>query len=602
MKYSAKSITLEAANVTFDRGLSPPCKDLMARGSDFFTALSSLITTLTNNTVETSTGYLSLQCKLALTLIALKNILFNHLVQSQVLSSKDSVSALTKANTIDNLLQLSAPSAPLTKEQLCILEEFLRAAPAYSPQKLSEVVAPLLNEDQHASGSFYTPSELCDDIIRESFSVLTSRSENTTFHILEPACGAGSFLLSLMSIMPASVVASITAIDKNPLALAIAELLLTASAYICKVALPHIHFRHDDFILPQSTNTSAETYDLIVGNPPFGLSRGGGFSQADLIAIKEKYRDCLKGKPNKYLLFLERGLQLLKPKGVLSFITPNAWLGIDGGRKFREKIITEQRILSLTKLPTSTWKKLGVETIVVTLSGEKLPKDYFQVKELSASDATPIDYAIVSGRTIPLCFDKNKESALREIIDNGIQLKFLSDDFFLAVGLQAYKTGGGVPPQNAETLRLKPFHHNTAKGLDWKPYLEGKNVTREGITTPSSFIYFGNHLAECPPLPRFQRPRILIREVLGKPPNLLIATPTKECLVYNRSILEIAPLGDDAWNVAQWLSSLLNSEYGSLQIELLGKKSQRALFPKIVLSDLKDFYIPKNWRELVNKI
>jgi SAM-dependent methyltransferase len=602
MEYSTKSIALEIANAAFERGNSPPCTDLMARGSDFFTALSSLIATLTNTTLETTTGHSSLQCKHTLTLIALKNILFNHLVQSQEPPLKDRVSVLAKANTIDNLLHLSATAVTIPTKILLILEDFLCTVPAYTPQNLCESVAVLLNEDQHSSGSFYTPNELCDAIVKESFTALTLRSNNTTFHILEPACGAGSFLLSLLHIIPANNIASITAVDKNPLALAVAELLLRAAAYINKRNLPEIRFVHDDFILPLSADDEEKTYDLIVGNPPFGLSRGGGFNQTDLVTIKNKYKDCLNGKPNKYLLFLERGMQLLKPKGVLSFITPNAWLGIDGGKKFREKIISGQRIISLTKLPASTWKKIGVETIVVTLSGERMQNDFFEVTELSTSLRTAIDYTLVAHRTIPLHFDKEKEATLSKIIDNGIQLKDLSNDFYLAVGLQAYKTDGGIPAQSAETLRLKPFHSNTAKGSDWIPYLEGKNVAREGVTTPSSFIHYGDHLAECPPLLRFKRPRILIREVLGKPPNLLIATPTQECFVYNRSILEITPLGEDAWEVAAWLSSLLNSAYGSLQIELLGKKSQRALFPKIVLSDLKDFYIPKNWRELAKKI
>jgi hypothetical protein len=80
-------------------------------------------------------------------------------------------------------------------------------------------------------------------------------------------------------------------------------------------------------------------FDLVIGNPPYiQLQNDGG-------KLAKQYQGCeyktFARTGDIYSLFYEKGWQLLKPKGVLSFITSNKWMRAGYGESTR-KFFAEQ--------------------------------------------------------------------------------------------------------------------------------------------------------------------------------------------------------------------------------------------------------------------
>lgn len=80
-------------------------------------------------------------------------------------------------------------------------------------------------------------------------------------------------------------------------------------------------------------NLPREGFDIIIGNPPYIQlqSEGGMYGR--------KYGDhgfaTFDAGADMYCLFTERGLQLLRPDGVLTYVMPNKWMIVKYGAKLR---------------------------------------------------------------------------------------------------------------------------------------------------------------------------------------------------------------------------------------------------------------------------
>ncbi|MHA1284865.1 MAG: Eco57I restriction-modification methylase domain-containing protein [Promethearchaeota archaeon] len=73
-------------------------------------------------------------------------------------------------------------------------------------------------------------------------------------------------------------------------------------------------------------------FDIIIGNPPY-IRREK--IEDEIKPILEKKYKIFHGNADLYCYFFERAISLLKPEGVLGFITSNKWMKTDYGRKLR---------------------------------------------------------------------------------------------------------------------------------------------------------------------------------------------------------------------------------------------------------------------------
>ncbi|MFW5807875.1 MAG: TaqI-like C-terminal specificity domain-containing protein, partial [Spirochaetota bacterium] len=178
--------------------------------------------------------------------------------------------------------------------------------------------------------------------------------------IMDPACGSGQFLTSVfkrlrslytnigISIEEAGrriVLHNLIGYDSDPTAVYIARHNLSMLSGLPVSEITSI--RHNDFIYKDSLSLEQDTlsedqYDLIIGNPPWGST---------LTPEEKKYYRAAyysaKSGINTFTLFIERSLELLKEKGRLSFLVPEALLNIRAHRNCREMLITHTQIQNI---------------------------------------------------------------------------------------------------------------------------------------------------------------------------------------------------------------------------------------------------------------
>jgi len=107
-------------------------------------------------------------------------------------------------------------------------------------------------------------------------------------------------------------------------------------------------------------------FDIVIGNPPYVQMQkdGGHFAK---MYVKENY-ETFERTGDIYSLFYERGFQVLKEKGFLTFITSNQWMRANYGKSLR-KFFLKQNPLFLINLGPGVFQSAIVDTNI--LVGQK---------------------------------------------------------------------------------------------------------------------------------------------------------------------------------------------------------------------------------------
>jgi adenine-specific DNA-methyltransferase len=141
--------------------------------------------------------------------------------------------------------------------------------------------------------------------------------------VLEPSCGSGEFITSLKANFPNTV--SITGIELND----------TIYQSILHLAESNVKIIKQDYL---NYSPSAK-FDLIIGNPPFYVMKKA--------SVDEVYYPYFDGRPNIFILFIIKSLELLNDNGILSFVLPKNFLNCLYYDKTRKYICDNFQILHI---------------------------------------------------------------------------------------------------------------------------------------------------------------------------------------------------------------------------------------------------------------
>ncbi len=138
--------------------------------------------------------------------------------------------------------------------------------------------------------------------------------------VLEPACGEGPFLRAFREAHGTGY--RFLGVEVDPLALDLP---------------PWAEGVRGDFLLWEP----GEGFDLILGNPPYGaLGAGARLSPERRQAYRERFATW-RGRYNLYGAFLEKGVRLLKPGGVLVYVVPAGWMVLEEFGRLRTFLARE---------------------------------------------------------------------------------------------------------------------------------------------------------------------------------------------------------------------------------------------------------------------
>jgi adenine-specific DNA-methyltransferase len=109
-------------------------------------------------------------------------------------------------------------------------------------------------------------------------------------------------------------------------------------------------------------------FDIVIGNPPY-------IQLQKAYDAKRKYADLYIGegyttfdrRGDIYCLFYERGMELLRPNGVLAYITSNKWMRAGYGEKLRDYFAKHTNPLLLIDLGPGVFESATVDTNILLL-------------------------------------------------------------------------------------------------------------------------------------------------------------------------------------------------------------------------------------------
>ncbi len=347
-------------------------------------------------------------------------------------------------------------------------------------------------------------------------------------------------------------------------------------------------------------------FDAVIGNPPYG------FHQIHDDNEKVYFKNHLvasQGSYEHYFLFYEASLKLLKNGGIHGFIVPVTWLTIPSALSLRKFILEKFSIDEIVWLPEFVFKDAKVNTLISTISRKypknvqikiydslgfrKMPNEEFSIKQNHFVDAS---YFIG-------IFERGLDSdILKKIADVSVPLNTLA---IPCSGYNPYEIGKGERPegglQNKETVETKPYHSTNKEGNLWKPEIIGRDLSRYYVyVTGKRWIKYGPWLAAPRDPDNFVGKRILVQEITGGKDRRIIAAYYEGELYHSRDVI---PIKCDKSPVSPlYILGILNSTLITWYHHKRSPKSQKALFPKVLVSDIAKLPIyPIDFTDPTNK-
>ncbi len=200
-----------------------------------------------------------------------------------------------------------------------------------------------------AGGVFYTP----DAIVRAMLDRVSLDGR-----ILDPACGAGAFVCAIVDRLGPSVLERLYASDVDAQALEACTLALGAmlgEEHLDAVARWRSrHALRLDFLKEE---WPYEPPDLVVGNPPYGLS--------DDPALEGRF-PSLAGERDLFACFLLRALEVVEAHGRTALLVPDTWLSKTNSKGLRGALCGRglERIVDFGK-PFAAARDTRVHAVVV---------------------------------------------------------------------------------------------------------------------------------------------------------------------------------------------------------------------------------------------
>ena len=269
----------------------------------------------------------------------------------------------------------------------------LAARPTLPGMPAPEIAVKAKRERRKERGIYYTPKWVVHYIVRHTVGRFLEEHANdpeaiANLTILDPASGSGSFLIRAYETLLEHHARqmggdvghldrkmrewvlrhNIFGVDLDPQALEIARLSLLIRMVREEEELPpladNIQLGNslisggEDELRPYFGDTWPDKrpfdwqrefpdimarggFDIVIGNPPY--VRIQTLDRDEVRFYNDKY-DAATGNYDIYCLFVDRGLQLLKPGGRLGFIIPNKFLHADYGKGLRHLLSQEQAV------------------------------------------------------------------------------------------------------------------------------------------------------------------------------------------------------------------------------------------------------------------
>ena len=345
-----------------------------------------------------------------------------------------------------------------------------------------------------------------------------------------------------------------------------------------------------------------EGFDIVIGNPPYGVSIKGDYRKSVVSA--------LGNVPDYeiYYYFIECAKKLLCECGILSYIIPNTWLFNIYATKYRQQIFSYWNVIEILDCTSFSIFESAVilNTIIIWQKYQKKDSlslvgyrntvnvDNFASLVRKEREFISVTDLLLLNQNWGIAFSRpqNVLRLIAKIEKNNTPLYKLFPE--ISQGLIAYDKYRG---QSAEIIANRAFHtFEYREGL--KKWLWGEDVKRFKISwNGKEYIDYCGGIAN-PRQPKFfMNKRLLIREITN--PSIYAAITSEE-LYHDPAILVIL----DSQNnyPLEVVLAILNSKLATFYHFNHSPKATKGAFPKILVLDLKLFPLPRIDQKSVEQI
>ena len=237
-----------------------------------------------------------------------------------------------------------------------------------------------------AAGVFYTPDPVVDYVVDGALPPLLPAGGpggGDPLRIVDPACGGGAFLVAAFKRLVrwyqrAAGARPLTAADRariarthlhgadvDPQALAVTRLSLMLEVFegedVAALDLSD-NLRLGDALLDDSLLPSG-TFHAVLGNPPWVHSKRLAPDE------RRRHRQRFASAGRQYDLFgcfVERGVELLRPDGVLAFVVPSRLLMNPAYEAVRRMLLVRTALTDLTDLGDDVFPGVAMPSLALT--------------------------------------------------------------------------------------------------------------------------------------------------------------------------------------------------------------------------------------------
>jgi len=236
-------------------------------------------------------------------------------------------------------------------------------------------------------------------------------------------------------------------------------------------------------------------FDVIIGNPPYIQLQKMG-KDADI--LQDAGFKTFKRTGDIYTLFYEKGIDILKDKGTLTYITSNTWMRTNFGEGLREFFVTKSNpeiLLNFedTKIfPTATVEvnimvtkkeKWNKNLQAVAIKGDYVPgnsiNDYLNAKKIVLSDLDKEAWVIVDSQDFEIKNQINSKGTLLKEWD--IEINY------------GFKTGFNEPFFIDEEKRIELIKIDESSKEIIKPLLRGREIKKYAYNFQNKYVIFSHN-------------------------------------------------------------------------------------------------------------
>ena len=254
-------------------------------------------------------------------------------------------------------------------------------------------------KSQVVSDARFTPPPLARAMVEQAVAMSNLfEQDHDNIVILDPACGSGVFLqqiLQELSRIGHRGRVKLVGCDTSAVSCAIAKFCLNREARdVAKDLDVEVDVSQTDAL----TNDWPES-DLVLMNPPFAAWRK--MPGAEREQVKTVLGNLFKGHSDKAMAFVWKGVQALRPNGILASVVPSPFLESNAGERWRAAIAERANIGLIGRFGGFSY-----------FQNAMVEPAFFVLRRKSSDEVSPIPTRVVLAR------EGHEEDALRVLRRN----------------------------------------------------------------------------------------------------------------------------------------------------------------------------------------